>query len=222
MVHSKHTRGIYHIHVDGRVVEPQLRQKFFDLGFVEKNFSGHPEGFQSFAPDFHVTLRLEARHQFDAAWQSLEAVVEQGEFVGYLEGEYIKCDDVIEERPYIDLPVPFQVTRRRLTGAMGEEFRQTELHLVMDRDASDPRLVDRLLRAGLYGVYMPKGDHVAVVLTAQGFIRDIGPLLGQLRTYLSQAGGTVRGTLKEERAIRHRLFGIAAADLPEIVEKVTV
>jgi hypothetical protein len=142
-------------------------------------------------------------------------------FIGYLEGEYVPIDMPLIEKPYRDLPVPFEVTRRRLHGPPTEAFRESELHLTLDKDSSDERLIRRLLEAGLYGAYLPKSSHTSLVLTAQGRRNTIGELFQILRGYLESAGGVVRGTLKEEIAIRHALFGITTAALPEVVDQLT-
>ena len=108
-----------------------------------------------------------------------------------------------------------------MRGTIDERFRETEIHLALDKDRSDPRVLRKMLDAGLYGAYLPKGEHTGLILTAQGFKRDIVPLRNALETYLHKAGGVARATLKEERAIAHKLIGITPHELPEIVDRVT-
>jgi hypothetical protein len=213
---------IFHIHVDAQQLPADLRRFALDeLGFYDSNFSGHPEGFRHFEPRDHLTLKLRSRAAFEATWAKLEAAAERPDFVGYLEGEYIVSDEVLASRPYRDIEVPFQIERRQLTGGNGEEFRQSELHLVFRKEGSDRRLAEKLLRAGLYGAYIPKDDGDHLVLTAQGFVRDIGNLHRVVRDYLEASGGAFRCTLKEERALRYKLSGISAAQLPEIAGRIT-
>jgi hypothetical protein len=77
-----------------------------------------------------------------------------------------------------------------------------------------------MLEAGLYGAYLPKTHGTFIVLTIQGFAKDIFAVGEALRSYLAQAGGAVGCTLKEELAIRYKLYGITSAECPEIVDQV--
>ena len=213
--------NIFHIHIDAQSMPAELsRFAREELAFADTNFSGHPPGYVHFEPKQHLTLKVQTRREFDRVWTALEEKVSQSDFVGYLEGEYIPRDDFIPYKPHSDLPVPFQVLRRRLTGGQEEEFRQGEFHLVYKKDESDPRLTEKLLAAGLYGAFMPKADGEFVVLTMQGYVRDVGPLTEALKTYIQEAGGAYRCTLKEERAIKYTLFGVDNNDLPEIADRI--
>lgn len=212
---------IFHIHIDAQQMPQELhRFATHTLGFTDTNFSGHPDGFVHFEPKQHLTLKISSRKEFEAAWRQIEKAADRPDFVGYLEGEYITTDEFIASRPYRDLEVPFQVARRRLSGGDAERFRQTEFHLVYRRDRSDPRLGEKLLRAGLYGAFIPKQDAEYLVLTMQGYLRDIDPLLQKLGNFIEATGGSSGCTLKEERAIRHKLIGIQAASLPEIAGRI--
>jgi hypothetical protein len=213
--------NIFHIHIDAQRMPETLSRDVRDqLGFSDTNFSGHPPGFAHFEPTQHLTLKVNTRDEFFSIWSKLEAMISREDFVGYLEGEYIPVDDFIPYKDFVDVPVPFLIHRRRLSGADRETFRQSELHLVYKKEGSDPRLTERLLQAGLYGAYIPKKDGDFVVLTMQGYLKDIGRLAEVLKQYVEEAGGALRCTLKEERAIKHKLFGIGSTDLPEIADHV--
>ena len=191
------------------------------FGFYEHNFIGHPYGYEYFGPIAHLSRKILTSKEFKQVWGKLERLVEGTNFAGYLEGEYILTDRVIPKMSYDDSVVfPFRVERRRLRGTPEEQFRETEIHLVMDRDKSDERVIRKILDAGLYGAFLPKKGQTAVVLTMQGFCRDIGPLSQSLIEYLHRAGGVVRGTIKEERAIRYKLIGVNPQNLPEIADRV--
>ncbi len=220
MGEEKTQSGIFHIHIDARYISPDLASHVTShLGFYNHHFSGHPEGYQHFEPNFHLTRKLPTKNEFTQAWGVLEQAIEASNFVGYIEGEYIPLDEALPELPYDNsIPFPFKVERRKLL--LDEGFRQTEFHVVMDGDRSDERLIKKLLDVGLYGAYLDKTDYRAIVLTMQGYRKDIDLLIPSIRNYLHQAGGAVNGTLKEERAIRHRLYGITPADLPEIADRV--
>lgn len=214
---------IFHIHIDAtempRVFDRYARE---ELGCVLTDFSGHPEGYQHFEPQAHYTFKSKHRDRFRQVWKDLCQHAEGSGFVGYLEGEYIRSDVRIEARPYgPNVSVPFQIERRKLRGAeAGEMFREAELHFTLDKDASHPDLIHTLLEAGLYGAYLPKQNHVGLVLTMQGHEQDVHAVASSLLDFLKRAGGATRGTLKEERAISHRLFGITYEDLPEIADRV--
>lgn len=213
-----------HIHIDGRNPENKLYNiAITEFGFWNHNFSGHPQGYQHFEPTRHLTKKIAGNgsiEEFRTTWDALERIAVETEFVGYLEGESVIYDRKIEEKTYNDnVPFPFQIKRRRLFPT--EKFREDEIHVVCDKEASDSRLIKKLLEAGLYGAYLPKEEYTAVVLTIQGNRREIHPIRSALESYLRKAGGIVHGTLKEEVVLRHRLFGIDSIELPEIVEEVT-
>ena len=214
--------GIFHIHIDARYMSPDLSKIVKEeLGFYDHHFIGHPDGYEHFEPNAHLTRKIQTGKEFKQVWGELERLVEGIDFIGYLEGEYIPSDDPIPESPYDDsVEFPFRVERRRLRGTPEEQFRETEIHLVMDKDKSDERVIRKILDAGLYGAFLPKKDHTAVVLTMQGFKRDIEPLSQSLTKYLHRVGGVVRGTIKEERAINYKLIGVNPVELPEIADKV--
>lgn len=139
---------------------------------------------------------------------------------GYLEAEFIPIDDFIPYKEYQEIPVPFEIRRRRLDGSKNEQFRQAEIHFTMDKDKSHPDLLKKLLDSGLYGAYIPKDRGTFLVLTIQGFVKDINPFCEILKEYIEQSGGAYLYTLKEERAIIHKLLGITPKDLPEIADEI--
>lgn len=213
--------GIFHIHIDAQ----QMTKRLYDfavnqLAFYDSDFNGHPEGYVHFEPKRHMTLKLENRDEFFLAWNELESFVDGDEFNGYIEGEYIPFDEFIPFREYKNIPIPFTIDRRKLSGEQGEEFRQTEIHITMEKDKSHPQLMKRLLDAGFYGAYIPKPRGTFLVLTMQGFIKEITPLYTAVKEYIEESGGAYMCTIKEERAIRHKLYGLESNNLPEIASKV--
>ncbi|MEN9558212.1 MAG: hypothetical protein RL141_581 [Candidatus Parcubacteria bacterium] len=215
--------SIYHIHLDGTHLPKELDQYIqSSLGFRISDFQGHPEGYRHFEPQHHRVLKVLDGRAFKRIWEDVEDRAHHAGFIGYLEGEYIRSDVRVEEHPFDPtVQIPFKIQRRVLRGPEYDEpFRETEVHLTMDRDASHPQLIDVCLQAGLYGAYIPKIDHTALVLTMQGHERNIRPLTQCLASFLARAGGVVRGTLKEERAIRYAMFGMTHEGLPEIADQV--
>ena len=212
---------IFHIHSDAKHISNELyRYAVNDLKFVDTDFDGHPEGYVHFEPEKHLTLKLKTKGEFQSTWEKLEKITDRSEFKGYLEGEFIPFDEYIPHKSYTDIPVPFKIKRRRLKGTKGEQFRQTEIHLTFEKDSSHHDLIKKLLDSGLYGAYIPKKDGTFIVLTMQGYIKDIEKLYPVIKQYLLDSGGAYRCTLKEERAIDFKLYGINVEDLPEIAEKI--
>jgi hypothetical protein len=80
-------------------------------------------------------------------------------------------------------------------------FRESEIHVVFDRDVSHPQLQQNLLQMGLYGAYLPKEYGTAAVFTLQGSRSHIAELLPPLTAYLERVGGLSAGTIKEERIV---------------------
>jgi hypothetical protein len=90
----------------------------------------------------------------------------------------------------------------------------------MEKTQSHPDLMKKLLDSGLYGAFIPKTDGEFLVLTIQGFIKDIVPLIEKIREFLTKSGGAHRCTIKEERAIAHNLYNINSQELPEIASTI--
>lgn len=213
----------FHIHIDTKTPSKDLHRAAKDLGFYEHNFSGHPDGHPHFEPTSHSTFKAPDPKTFKRQWSALENLMNQYPLaMGYIEGEYVPSDLLIEEKPIKNyFPPPFEVIRRKVSNDLDPKgFRETEFHLVMDWINSDRRLVDGLLRAGLYGALLDKPDHQAIVLTMQGTRTLILPLMKRLHDYIQEVGGVVRGSLKEEIAIRHQLYNMKVDDLPEVADRI--
>jgi hypothetical protein len=214
---------IFHVHVDAQNMPQALDEwAIKELNFVPTDYDGHPDGYDHFEPQRHLTLKAPTKELFKTAWDKLaDKLDEYPDFVGYIEGEFLPIDEYIEFKEYKDIPIPFQISRRKLNPANSEDFRQTEVHITMERTQSHPDLMKKLLDSGLYGAFIPKWDGEFLVLTMQGFIKDIVPLIDKIRTFLTESGGAYRCTIKEERAIAHKLCGINSSDLPEVAENIT-
>ncbi len=214
--------GIFHIHIDALWMDKTLYDfAVNDLGFYDSDFNGHPEGFVHFEPQRHLTLKVDDKGRFEDSWGRIVDYTTTDNLKGYLEGEYIPIDNFIPYKEYKDIPVPFNIKRRRLKGTDREKFRQTEIHLTLEKDKSHPKLIQKLLESGLYGAFIPKDRGTFLVLTIQGFIKDIVPLIEVLEKFIRDSGGARLCTIKEERAIRHKLFDINSQDLPEIADTIT-
>ncbi|MCW3125796.1 MAG: hypothetical protein JWO03_1454 [Bacteroidetes bacterium] len=226
-VMEKTNPGIFHIHIDFHQLSPRLDNfATKELGFYTADFDGHPikengDPYPHFEPNHQLTLKIDDRKKFDAVYSQIEKVLPQcPDFVGYIECEFIPIDEYISYREYTDIKIPFHITRRNLDPGKGEKFRQTEIHLTLDRDKSHPELIKKLLNSGLYAGYIPKKDHNALVFTVQGFAKEINPLIKSLTQFLKDSGGASRATVKEERVIAYKICNIQPYDLPEIADTV--
>ncbi len=211
--------GIYHIHIDAINISQNLYDFVTkELKFYDSDFNGHPQGYKHFEPQKHLTLKLDTEREYIDCWNKLNNFAKQEDLKGYLEAEFIPKDDFIPYREYQDIPIPFKIKRRRLKNE--EKFRETEIHLTFEKNKSHPHLIRKLLESGLYGAYIPKDRGDFLVLTIQGFVKDIVPLHTEVKKYIEKSGGAYMCTLKEERAINYKLFGITCEDLPEIADKI--
>lgn len=213
---------IFHIHIDAQVMPSVLDEYAIkELNFVPTDYDGHPEGYDHFEPKRHLTLKVQTKENFTSTWKLLELKLSEfPDFIGYIEGEFLPIDEYIPFKEYNDIPIPFHIRRRKLVPENSEDFRQTEVHITMEKTKSHPELMRKLLDSGLYGAFMPKADGEFLVLTIQGFIKDIVPLIESIRIFLTESGGAYRCTIKEERAIAHKLCNIDSQELPEIAESI--
>ena len=215
----------WHLHIDGTKASEQFAEWCVGAGFVSANFCGHPDGFEHFEPKLHLTLKMVEREAFDRTFEAVCKEAAHAGFIGYVEGEYIARVIEVANQPFVDMTSPFVVERRRLEEK--EEFREGELHLTFDADASDQRRISQLLEMGLYGAYEHKWfegvlrrDKRFLVLTMQGYMRDVNLMAKELASFLSCSGGLIDARLKIERAVAWELFGITTPELPPIAGRV--
>ncbi len=220
----------FHIHIDAEVMSDELYQYAMQkLGYMDQHFAEGQDfgsGYRVAAPVKHITKRFyeSETEAFYDAWEAITELADKGSLKGYIEGEYIAFDRDFVDKPYSgDGKPPFKLDLRPLSGPPNEEFRQTEIHLVMDEERSHPELIQSLLDTGMYPARLPKPAskdypaHTAMVFTAQGYRNKIAKLADKLTASLHQVGGTVKGSLKEERILRYKLYDITYQKLPDII-----
>jgi hypothetical protein len=188
----------FHIHVDAITLSDKFEEVLGQAGFWRSDFSGHPEGVEHFEPPHHLTAKLKTSAEFRALFNQLVSYAEtNAPMKGYLEGEVVTFDDDLDPRPFNpEVRPPFKIVRGELPPG---SFRETEIHVVLNRDKSEPRLRQSLLDMGLYTAYMPKDYGTAQIFTVQGSKKNIQALLPALKKYLEDAGGAVNCSIKEER-----------------------
>ena len=136
---------------------------------------------------------------------------------GYLEGEYIPIDEDVADRPYRQgVKIPFRVASQPIAPGL---FRETEIHITLERDRSDPRLLASLNEMGFFSAYMKKPYGVAQIFTVQGSRSQIDKLLPLLLSFLETCGGTVHCSVKEERVARWWLSEPSVV-LPPVIDEI--
>jgi len=213
------TDANFHIHIDAMKLRPEFERFLVsELGFWRSDFGGHPEGQARYEPLHHLTQEpadgREFRRMFDELSRRLEA---GGQMDGYVEGEYVPLDVDIPETPYNSaVPAPFHVDLGPLPRGA---FRESEIHVTLDRDTSDARLIQALSGMGLYSGYLPKAHGVAQVLTVQGARDDIDAVKEPMLAYLRAAGGGKNCSIKEERIVD---WWVSSPDvtLPPVIHRI--
>lgn len=195
------TMSEFHIHVDAMSLSKAFEEHLIqNLGFWRSDFSGHPKGLEHFEPPHHFTKKLATSTEFRELFDRLVSFAKiNASMKGYLEGEFVALDHDIPDRAFDPfVKIPFTIHKTTLpTGS----FRQSEIHVVLNRDKSEPRMLTSLVEMGFYTAYMPKRYGTAQIFTVQGFRSEILSILQPLKNYLEEAGGLVDCSIKEERVV---------------------
>lgn len=213
------TMSELHIHVDATFVPRGLDEELTaGCGLSRRDFVEAPTNEMTYTPELHYTVKpvttIEFRKQFKGV---LRTVNKFPEFVGFVEGEYIPTIHEVPERPFDpSIAIPFEVTTRWLAAG---SFRESEIHVTMSHDDSDPRLREKLLKMGLLPAYYPKIWGMAQIFTVQGSRREMKRVLTPLLHFLECAGGSTRCRVKEERIAR---WWMSSQDLslPPVIDSV--
>ncbi len=208
----------FHLHVDATSLSESSEAYLLDLGFDNRDFLTMREETDSFQPRRHLTMKFsngsEYRQWFGKVAQ--HARLSHG-IDGYLEGEYVPFDFAVSEKPFNpDIPVPFKISRKRLPPG---QFRESEIHVAVHRDSSDPRLFAKLREMGCFTAYTMKSTGVHQIFTIQGDRNRIKELSSPLIQFLEAAGGAVEATVKEERIIDWWLSDVNAP-LPPVLDSI--
>ena len=193
----------YHIHIDAEWVSDKF-EKFLigELQFLLKNFTGFPANTARHAPERHFTYKVAEGKAFNEIFDALLHFLANhpDSMSGYIEGEFIPGEVVISAHDFNpNILPPFKLELGRLPEG---KFREDEIHITLDRDNSDPRLISSLRQMGFFSVYMDKDYGTAEIFTTQGSYHDIQTVLPLITNYLNQVGGAVNCVIKEERIVR--------------------
>jgi hypothetical protein len=200
---SNTIQGEFHVHIDAQQMTYEFETFVIEsLGFYNTAFSGHPEGALHFETPKHLTYKTKDARAFKETFDRIESHLEKNPnlLMGYVEGEYIPLDIEIAEMPFNpDIKVPCEWDLKNLPAGI---FREDEIHVTLDRDRSHPKLIQSLRKMGFFSAYMDKPYGTAEILTVQGSRTTIQKLLSMILPYLTNAGGAVHCSVKEERVIR--------------------
>jgi hypothetical protein len=216
----KHTAH-YHIHFDGKVITPELEDwAINNLGFWWDNFL-HEDGESGYAPERHLTQKPKSGHEFramkSAIFGYLRTYPEQ--LTGYVECEVISKRETIPHKEFDSLiTFPFSFTTEMLAP---DTFRESEIHVSMNRKESDPRLLERLKQSGLLVAFNERQGDTRVIFTVQGYRDQIGEIWRMLHSYLLKVGGAVDCNMKEE-VIADYWLSSPDYPLPPVVNAVKV
>jgi hypothetical protein len=210
----------YHIHIDAEWIgdgfEKFLMKKF---QFSLKNFAGFPTNTARHVPERHLTCKVDNRKTFDEKFDAILNFIDlhPDSMSGYIEGEEIPHKLAIPPRPFnTDILPPFKLELGSLpTG----KFREDEIHITLDRDRSDPRLILSLRQMGFFSVYMDKEYGTAEIFTTQGSCRDIRTVLPIITNYLNEVGGAVNCVIKEEIIVRSWMSSLDL-QLPPVISTI--
>jgi hypothetical protein len=212
----------FHIHIDAQEMDVSFEAFVVEtLGFSNTDFSGHPEGALHFETPKHLTYKTKDAKKFKETFDTIETQLKETPelLTGYVEGEYIPLDLDISAEPFNpEIPTPCKWELGMLPAGV---FREDEVHVTLDRDRSNPQLIQSLRSMGFFSAYMDKSYGTAEILTAQGSRSTIQQLLSIILPYLKTAGGAVNCSVKEERVIRW-WSSSNAVKFPPVVQAVTM
>jgi hypothetical protein len=208
----------FHIHVDASWVSAEFERLLITLGLRRVDFSREDASDGLYAPAHHMTIKIYDFQELRSTFDSIESYVSSHQaMIGYIEGEMLPFDLSIAQKPFDDsVDIPFVVELGNLGAG---EFRETELHVTLDQQGTDPRLISGLRAMGLFCAHMPKRSGMALIFTVQGSRSHIDSLTPVLKEYLTAAGGACRASIKEERIVR---WWISSADVkrPPVIKAI--
>jgi hypothetical protein len=199
----KTSKGVYHIHLDVTHLSSDSEIDVLEkLAFKDTAFSGHAPDSRYWEPPKHFSFKTQEYSEFSEKFNSLQEYCEsrKNDVVGYIEGEYVPLDVTLPEKDFDpNVPIPFTLTIENLP--LGG-FREDEVHITMNRDTSDPRLLKNLRMMGFFSAYMDKSQENVEIFTAQGSRKTIKTILQRTHNYLTVAGGFKNCSIKEEMILR--------------------
>ena len=197
--------ALYHVHVDAYSLTDGFREFLTkQMRFRDFQFQENPAGIESFAPRFPFTFKTKVEEEFARVFDNVRSTaVRDNAMVGYIEGELVvfpkAARDRWEETYEPTVKPPFRFTRKRMTHG---DFRESEIHLTLDREGSAPQLLEALRWMGFFVATSEKTRGLTEIYTVQGTQEQIDRLREPLIGFLEAAGGSRGLRIKEERVVR--------------------
>lgn len=222
---SDSSSNMFHIHVDAVEAEASFELMLRDeLGFYRVEYSIEDTsvdlGDECPPHSHHWTLKTTDSLKFNESVKQLFLVLVNDQPIkrGYVECEYIAFAQKFSLPHYTETTLPFRLT---MQAPRPGEFRESEIHVTLSRDESDPRLIDALQnRIGMLSGYIPKTWGVAQIFTAQGTRAQIDQIRDPLYQFLLRVGGAVRCSMKEERTVRYWMSHASGIGLPYVIGEI--
>jgi hypothetical protein len=214
---------MFHIHIDAHNLSEPFEEFLLNvIGFTRTNFSGHSDEAVHYETPIHLTKKTHSSKDFREIFDATIAFAKDNDnaLTGYIEGEYIPTDIDILSKPY-DPSVPFPI-QLELKSLAPNTFREDEIHITLDRDKSDVRLLQAFRNAGFFSAFMDKSTGNVEIFTVQGTYQQIQDTLPLILNYLYTAGGAVNCSVKEERIIKWWISSLTVQPPPVISKVITV
>jgi hypothetical protein len=207
----------FHIHVDASWLDDSFARYLVEtLSFTRQDFL--PTTGVSFAPEYHLTKKMNSGHLFQEVFDDVvtRAKATHG-MTGYLEGEYVAVDKTIATQVLENTveATPFRLDLRPLERGT---FRESEVHVTLDMQSSDPTVLHALTNAGMFSAYSRKPYGVAQTLTAQGTRKQVSTLLPVVLNFLEK-NRVSRCSVKEERILDWWISGEDVV-LPPVIDQI--
>jgi len=211
------SKRLFHIHVDAAWLSRDFENLLTnELGFFRTDFVGQDGG--KTEPLNHLTFKTKSAGEFRNMFSRVRAYAQsQQAMMGYIEGELVSLDKDFAWSPHDpNVLIPFKL---EMTSLPPKTFRESEFHLTLCPERSDPNLLKQLTETGLLMIYMPKSWGIALVYTAQGKHDLIKSLISSVSSFLEKAGGAAMCSLKEERVAKWWASG-ESLQFPPVVHSV--
>jgi len=201
----------FHIHIDAKRISQDFECCLLEqFGYQTKDFAQGFKKSPSYVPERHLTKKFFDPLAFRKEGRCLmHRLKETQGMTGYVELECVGPEKRIVTKPFNStINLPFKLSLVHLPDGA---FRESEIHITLDHNNSDPTILALLESMGMYSAFMRKPWGMAQILTVQGSKEKISLIHKVLEKYLSEAGGVVGCCIKEERILD---FWMSAPDIP--------
>lgn len=217
----------FHIHVDAIEMDASFERDLLTRrGFQRVAYSIDRSAVDlesgSAEHEFHLTYKTRSVKLFNAATHALFDTIKADAPIhrGYVECECVTFKRRLDFQPFRAVPVPLRLQMRPPPPGA---FRESEIHVTLSLDESDPRLLRALHdEIGMLSGFIPKTWGMAEILTVQGTRSQIDEIRDALWNYLRAAGGAARCCIKEERTTRHWISHPTGIGLPYVIDKMVL